>query len=160
MMNFPIAIYNRERPNRFLAAVSPILAVILTLALGGAIFAMVGKEPLYSLYVFCVEPLLTLRGWGELGVKMTPLILCALGLVVCYRANIWNIGAEGQLIIGALCGGYVALQASPGSERALHDLGDTCVDCRRSFVRGHYGMAERQMQRERDPGFFDAGLCR
>ena len=112
-MNFPIAIYNRERPNRFLAAVSPILAVILTLALGGAIFAMVGKEPLYSLYVFCVEPLLTLRGWGELGVKMTPLILCALGLVVCYRANIWNIGAEGQLIIGALCGGYVALQASP-----------------------------------------------
>lgn len=94
MMNFPIAIYNRERPNRFLAAVSPILAVILTLALGGAIFAMVGKEPLYSLYVFCVEPLLTLRGWGELGVKMTPLILCALGLVGLLPAPIFGISEQ------------------------------------------------------------------
>lgn len=44
---------------------------------------------------------------------MTPLILCALGLLVCYRANVWNIGAEGQLIVGALAGGVVALQASP-----------------------------------------------
>ncbi len=112
-MIFPLGLFQRERPNKFLASASPFIAVFLTLLLGGLVFAVVGKDPLYSLYVFCVEPLLTLRGWGELGVKMTPLILCALGLVVCYRANIWNIGAEGQLIIGALCGGVVALKAGP-----------------------------------------------
>ena len=112
-MNFPLALYNRQRPSRFLSAASPFIAVLLTLLIGCLIFAGMGKDPMHSMYVFIVEPLLTLRGWGELGVKMTPLILCALGLLVCYRANVWNIGAEGQLIVGALAGGVVALQASP-----------------------------------------------
>ena len=115
-MNFPIGVYYRQRPKQWLVYLSPFFAVALTLFLGGMVFGIVGKDPIHSLNVFCVEPLLTLRGWGELGVKMTPLILCALGLVVCYRANIWNIGAEGQLIIGALCGGVVALQA--GSDQS------------------------------------------
>lgn len=104
-MNFPLALYNRQRPSRFLSAASPFIAVLLTLLIGCLIFAGMGKDPMHSMYVFIVEPLLTLRGWGELGVKMTPLILCALGLLVCYRANVWNIGAEGQLIVGALAGG-------------------------------------------------------
>ncbi|ANU66620.1 ABC transporter permease [Turicimonas muris] len=112
-MNFPIALFNRPNPNKFLAALSPFMAVFLTLIIGGLIFAFMGKDPFYSMYVVCIEPLQTLRGWGELGVKMTPLILCALGLLVCYRANVWNIGAEGQLIVGALAGGVVALQAGP-----------------------------------------------
>lgn len=112
-MNFPLALYNRQRPSRFLSAASPFIAVLLTLLIGCLIFSGMGKDPMHSMYVFIVEPLLTLRGWGELGVKMTPLILCALGLLVCYRANVWNIGAEGQLIVGALAGGVVALQASP-----------------------------------------------
>ena len=107
-MNFPLALYNRQRPSRFLSAASPFIAVLLTLLIGCLIFAGMGKDPMHSMYVFIVEPLLTLRGWGELGVKMTPLILCALGLLVCYRANVWNIGAEGQLIVGALAGGVVA----------------------------------------------------
>lgn len=114
-MNFPLGLYHREKPSRFLALASPFFAVVLTLVLGAGIFAVMGKNPLYALYVLCIEPLSSLRGWGELGVKMTPLILCALGLVVCYRANIWNIGAEGQLIVGALGGGVVALQAPAGA---------------------------------------------
>ena len=85
-MNFPLALYNRQRPSRFLSAASPFIAVLLTLLIGCLIFAGMGKDPMHSMYVFIVEPLLTLRGWGELGVKMTPLILCALGLLVCYRA--------------------------------------------------------------------------
>ena len=110
-MNFPLALYNRQRPSRFLSAASPFIAVLLTLLIGCLIFAGMGKDPMHSMYVFIVEPLLTLRGWGELGVKMTPLILCALGLLVCYRANVWNIGAEGQLIVGALAGGAVIKNA-------------------------------------------------
>ncbi len=116
-MNCPVQVRKREHQIKFGSWLSPVFAVLLTLLASFLIFLMLGINPFYGLYVFCVEPLLTLRGWGELGVKMTPLILCALGLVVCYRANIWNIGAEGQLIIGALCGGTVALLAdyeSPG----------------------------------------------
>lgn len=112
-MRFPIEVFKRNNQSKLLTAVSPILAVILTICAGFFIFAAVGKNPFYSMYVFCIEPMLTLRSLGEIGVKMTPLILCALGLIVCYRANIWNIGAEGQLIIGALCGGTVALWAGP-----------------------------------------------
>ena len=142
-MNFPLALYNRQRPSRFLSAASPFIAVLLTLLIGCLIFAGMGKDPMHSMYVFIVEPLLTLRGWGELGVKMTPLILCALGLLVCYRANVWNIGAEGQLIVGALAGGVVELQASLS---ALHDLGHPGCDGRRCVIRRHRGLAQRQMQ--------------
>lgn len=71
-MNFPLALYNRQRPSRFLSAASPFIAVLLTLLIGCLIFAGMGKDPMHSMYVFIVEPLLTLRGWGELGVKMTP----------------------------------------------------------------------------------------
>jgi simple sugar transport system permease protein len=59
--------------------------------------------------MFFVQPLNSLYGWGELLLKATPLALCALGLALGFSANVWNIGAEGQLILGALCGGGVAL---------------------------------------------------
>ena len=44
-------------------------------------------------------------------VKATPLLLIALGLAVCFRSNVWNIGAEGQFVIGAVAAGGVALLA-------------------------------------------------
>ena len=65
-MNFPLALYNRQRPSRFLSAASPFIAVLLTLLIGCLIFAGMGKDPMHSMYVFIVEPLLTLRGLGEL----------------------------------------------------------------------------------------------
>ena len=99
-MNFPIALFNRPNPNKFLAALSPFMAVFLTLIIGGLIFAFMGKDPSIPCMWCALSLSRLLRGWGELGVKMTPLILCALGLLVCYRANVWNIGAEGQLIVG------------------------------------------------------------
>ena len=54
---------------------------------------------------------------GELGVKATPLLLIALGLAVCFRSNVWNIGAEGQFVIGAVAAGSVALLTEPGTGR-------------------------------------------
>lgn len=110
-MNLPFKLTPRQDANRLLAAASPFLAVLLTIVSGAVIFWALGQDPIKALYTFFIAPLDSMRGWTEIAVKMTPLLLCAAGLVVCFRANIWNIGAEGQLLAGALAGGWVALQA-------------------------------------------------
>lgn len=88
---------------------SPLLAVVLTLLSGYFLFFFLGKDPLQAFLVFFVKPLSTTYGIGELCLKAAPLILCALGLALGFRANVWNIGAEGQLTIGAIVGGGMAL---------------------------------------------------
>ena len=110
-MQFPVAMTSRAEPARSLRWFSPIAALILTVVTGGIIFAALGQDPVKALYTFFVAPLDSLRGWSEVAIKMTPLLLCAVGLVVCFRANVWNIGAEGQLVAGAIAGGAVALLA-------------------------------------------------
>ena len=112
-MQFPIKLIARQEPG-LMKWFSPVAALALTVLAGAVLFACLGKNPLEGLYVFLVAPLETVRGWAEVGVKMTPLLLCAAGLVVCYRANIWNIGAEGQFLMGAIAGGWAALQCPPG----------------------------------------------
>jgi ABC-type uncharacterized transport system permease subunit len=76
---------------------------------GGALFWALGKDPVRSLSVFLVEPLRGARALTEIGLKATPLILIGLGLALCYRSNVWNIGAEGQFLLGAIAGGGLAL---------------------------------------------------
>ena len=97
--------------------VSPLLAAAATLFVGFALFSIMGRDPLQALYVFFVKPVDNLYGVGELLLKASPLMLCAIGLAAGYRANVWNIGAEGQLTLGALCGGGIALafQSSGGA---------------------------------------------
>lgn len=92
-----------------LLCLTPLLAVVLTLASGAVLFVLLGVDPLAAFHAWFITPLETRRGWGELAVKATPLTLCAIGLAIGFRANIWNIGAEGQLTIGALCGSGLAL---------------------------------------------------
>ena len=92
-----------------MAWVSPLLAAAATLVVGSALFSIMGRDPLQALYVFFVKPVDNLYGVGELLLKASPLMLCATGLAAGYRANVWNIGAEGQLTLGALCGGGLAL---------------------------------------------------
>lgn len=113
MMRCPVALEPRTEHTRSLRWLSPLAALLLTAAAGGLIFAALGRNPAEALYTFFIVPLSSARGWAEIGVKMTPLLLCAAGLVVCFRANVWNIGAEGQLIAGALAGGAAALAAGP-----------------------------------------------
>ena len=95
--------------------VSPLLALAATVIVGIALFALLGKDPLRGLQVFFVEPVKSLYALSELSIKATPLILIALGLALCFRANVWNIGAEGQFIAGALAAGWVAMQAGPAT---------------------------------------------
>jgi general nucleoside transport system permease protein len=116
-MTLPIALVPRTAPARTMQWASPLLAIVLTLLAGALLFALMGQDPLQGLKVFLWDPLATRRGWSELGLKATPLILCAVGLAVCFRANVWNIGAEGQLIAGAIAGGGIALLATRDSTR-------------------------------------------
>ena len=92
-----------------LTLVTPIVAIALTLIIGAVIFALLGYDPGAALYQFFIAPISRPDQVGDLFVKACPLIIIASGLVFCYRANIWNIGAEGQMILGAMFGGWVAL---------------------------------------------------
>ena len=86
---------------------------MITVLIGIAILALMGKDPARGLSMFFWEPIKSGYALSELAVKATPLILIALGLAVCFRSNVWNIGAEGQFVIGGLAGGGVALLAAP-----------------------------------------------
>lgn len=99
----------RREPAKALLYLTPFVAVLLTLATGFVLFLLMGYDPFAALYHFFVSPLLTLYGLTELLVKGAPLILIAVGLAMGFRANVWNIGAEGQLTIAAITGGGVAL---------------------------------------------------
>ncbi|MCW0182483.1 ABC transporter permease [Zavarzinia sp.] len=88
---------------------TPFIAVFATVVAGFFLFMLLGADPFEALYEFFISPLETKYGLSELGVKAAPLIMIAIGLALGYRANIWNIGAEGQLTLGAVCGGAVAL---------------------------------------------------
>ncbi|HWA51386.1 MAG TPA: ABC transporter permease [Dongiaceae bacterium] len=88
---------------------SPLLALALTVITSAVIFSVLGKDPLESLYVFLVAPLVSSSGLPELFVKAAPLILIGVGLSLGFRANVWNIGAEGQYTLGAIFAGWLAL---------------------------------------------------
>ena len=88
---------------------SPLLAVVLTLASSVVIFWLLGQDPWRALDVYFVMPVSDAWGLQEVAVKATPLVLISVGLALCFRSNNWNIGAEGQFLIGANCGGGVAV---------------------------------------------------
>jgi general nucleoside transport system permease protein len=95
-----------------MAIASPVIAVALTLIFGALVFALRGIDPLHGLYVYFLEPLTDEWSREKLIVKATPLVIMGAGLAVCYRANIWNIGAEGQFVMGALFAGALPVLLS------------------------------------------------
>ena len=99
----------RPQPSKAMSFASPLIALALTVIVAALLFVVLGKDPLVGLGAFFVEPLRGVRQLTEVALKATPLILCALGLAVCYRSNVWNIGAEGQFLLGAITAGGLAL---------------------------------------------------
>lgn len=99
----------RPEPSRTMRLLSPLLAVALMVVCGLVLFKVLGKDPLQGFKVFFLQPMADRYGIAELFLKATPLMLCAVGLSVGFRGNVWNIGAEGQLLVGALAGGGLAL---------------------------------------------------
>ena len=107
----------RPQPSNTMSVLSPVLALAITVVIGVILFVLLGKDPLKGLQMFFYEPLKSAYALSELAVKAVPLVLIALGLSVCFRSNVWNIGAEGQYVLGALAGGWVAMQAGPDTGR-------------------------------------------
>ncbi|HEX3209418.1 MAG TPA: ABC transporter permease, partial [Geminicoccaceae bacterium] len=99
----------RPEVSQKLLYLTPLLAVALTVITGFFIFLFMGYDPLLSLYHFFISPVISLYGLSELALKASPLILIAVGLALGFRANVWNIGAEGQLTVGAIAGGGIGL---------------------------------------------------
>ena len=112
----------RPSPSRFWQAATPVVAVILTMIAGGIMFAALGKNPVLAMRTIFWDPLFGEFAWylrGQLLVKAGPLILIAVGLSLGFRAGIWNIGAEGQYIMGAIFGASVGLAAFPTDNRLI-----------------------------------------
>jgi simple sugar transport system permease protein len=107
----------RPQPSQAMVIASPLIALAITVLLGVLLFVALGKDPLRGLQMFFVEPIRSGYAWSEIAIKATPLALIALGLSICYRSNVWNIGAEGQFVLGAIFAGGVAMLAGPQSSR-------------------------------------------
>jgi len=98
-----------ERSNT-IALVSPLIAIALTIVTMSILFAILGKNPISALGVYFIDPLTDSYSLQEIAVKATPLVMIAIGLSLCYLANVWNIGAEGQFLIGAVAGSWLAVK--------------------------------------------------
>ena len=118
-----IHLERRPEPSRLWTALTPLLAVLATMIAGGIMFALLGSDPLEAIRTIFYDPLFDPQfasySRPQLLVKAAPLILIATGLALGFRAGIWNIGAEGQYIVGAICGAAAGLALYPDAPRAL-----------------------------------------
>ena len=104
-----IRLERRPDPSRLMGWLAPLFALGATLAAGVVLFALLGVPIGRAFAAFFVDPVSSRYGLAELGVKAAPLVMIGTALAIGFRAQVWNIGAEGQLIAGAIAGGAVAL---------------------------------------------------
>ncbi|HSI39248.1 MAG TPA: ABC transporter permease [Xanthobacteraceae bacterium] len=88
---------------------APVVALAVTLLVGAVMFVALGQDPLRAFRIYFIDPLTDPWTLQELVVKACPLLIIGVGLAFCYRANRWNIGAEGQYVAGAVAGSWLAL---------------------------------------------------
>src|SRR5450631_1221944 len=94
---------------------APVGALIVAILIGGVVVALMGRSTIEAFNVYFVEPLSQSYSLQAIAVKASPLILIAVGLAFCYRANLWNIGAEGQFIAGGALGGWLGILTNGGA---------------------------------------------
>ena len=120
-----ILLEKRQQPSRAWTFATPILAVLLTMFCGGLLFAALGQDPIETIRTIFLDPLFSEFAWfyrPQLLIKGAPLVLIAIGLSFGFRAGIWNIGAEGQYIVGAICGAAVGLAFYPSESFVIFPL--------------------------------------
>jgi simple sugar transport system permease protein len=110
-----IDLFARPQRSTLREIVAPVAALIVAILIGGFVIALMGRSPLEAANVYFIEPLSQSYSLQAIAVKATPLILIAVGLAFCYRANYWNIGAEGQFIAGGALGGWLGLLTHDGA---------------------------------------------
>ena len=111
-----LTLEKRPNPSKGWTAATPILAVALTMIMGGILFAALGNNPFETIRTIFLDPLFSEFAWyyrPQLLIKGAPLVLIAIGLSFGFRAGVWNIGAEGQYIMGAIFGAGVGLAFYP-----------------------------------------------
>ncbi|MEH6822288.1 MAG: ABC transporter permease [Motiliproteus sp.] len=99
----------RQQPSKVMVYGSPLLALLLTLVAGFVMFTLMGLNAGEALHAFFILPISDSYGLSELLVKAVPLVLIGIGLAIGFKANVWNIGAEGQLVMGAVAAGGLAI---------------------------------------------------
>lgn len=104
-----IKLQPRNTPSKFWQILSPIIALLATIICGIALFSLNGQPPFLALQTLFISPLTNLYGLTEIAVKAAPILLIAIGLAICFQGKIWNIGAEGQLTVGAIFGSAIAI---------------------------------------------------
>ena len=117
-----IRLEKRPTPSQTWAYLTPLVAVVATMIAGGVLFAFLGKDPIVAIRTIFWDPVFGEFAFyyrGQLLVKAGPLILIAIGLSLGFKAGIWNIGAEGQYIMGAIFGAAVGLAFYPMEARWL-----------------------------------------
>ncbi len=115
----------RPQPSQMMAYATPVLAVVLTMIFGGLLFAVLGKDPVEAILTIFWEPIFGEFSFfyrPQLLIKGAPLVLIAIGLALGFRAGIWNIGAEGQYIVGAICGAGAGLAFYPAESVLIFPL--------------------------------------
>ena len=105
-----LVLEKRAERSKAIALISPLIAIGLTIVTMSILFAILGKNPVSALGVYFIDPLTDSYSLQELVVKATPLVMIAIGLSLCYLANAWNIGAEGQFLVGAVAGSWLAVE--------------------------------------------------
>ena len=107
-----LVLEKRAERSAAIAIASPLIAIALTLVTMAVLFAILSKNPIEALGVYFIDPLTDPYSLEEIAVKATPLVMIAVGLSLCYIANIWNIGAEGQFLVGAVAGSWLAVRTN------------------------------------------------
>jgi simple sugar transport system permease protein len=105
-----LVLEKRAERSASIALVSPVIAIGLTIVTMSILFLIMGKNPVMALYVYFITPLTDSYSLQEIAVKAAPLVMIAVGLSLCYLANAWNIGAEGQFLVGAVAGSWLAVK--------------------------------------------------
>ena len=99
----------REKPLPGGTLLVPLLSVVAALACSAVLLAVAGVPPLKAFSEMFRGTFGDLYAISEVVVKMTPLLLCGLGVSLAFTMNLWNIGAEGQLHAGAIAATWPAL---------------------------------------------------
>ena len=155
-----LTLERRPEASRAMVVLSPVIAILLTVLAGAIIFTLSGLDPLRALHVYFLEPLTSIWALEQLLVKAAPLILIGCGLAICYVANVWNIGAEGQFTAGAILGGIVPVMF-PEWQSPLGLLLMLALGTLGGMAYGAIpGAPQESLRHQRDPDEPDARLCR
>src|SRR6201746_1634452 len=107
-----LVLEKRAERSTAIALLSPLIAIALTIVTMSVLFLLLGKNPITALGVYFITPLTDSYSLQEIAVKAAPLVMIAIGLSMCYLANAWNIGAEGQFLVGAVPGSWLAVKTN------------------------------------------------